>query len=180
MSVSAHIALGSHLMSTVMRKHKYCSFLVRYENYSTCLMIYRAGGLVQWLMLPAWKVGDRGFEPRSSIQVSMKLNISSPLTHKDSWLGFRILCVSSYSSHHSHAVPLAQFSLNVHKGDLKPHSFHFICLTIRYLPEGSHFIPRTRAVFSHTTLKGTPLVYLISGFIDYKGRYILLCKTKRR
>ena len=28
------------------------------------------GGLVQWLKLPAWKVGDRGFEPRSGLQVS--------------------------------------------------------------------------------------------------------------
>ena len=28
--------------------------------------------LVQWLMLAAWKVGDRGFEPRSGIQVSKK------------------------------------------------------------------------------------------------------------
>ena len=32
--------------------------------------------------------------------------------------------VSSHSSHHSQEVPLAQFSLYVHKGDLKPDSFH--------------------------------------------------------
>ena len=32
----------------------------------------RAGILVQWLKLPAWKFGDRGFEPRSGIQVSKK------------------------------------------------------------------------------------------------------------
>ena len=25
---------------------------------------------LKWLKLPAWKVGDRGFEPRSGIQVS--------------------------------------------------------------------------------------------------------------
>ena len=37
-------------------------------------------GLVQWLKLPAWKVGDRGLEPRSGIQVSKKQNVSSQLT----------------------------------------------------------------------------------------------------
>ena len=35
--------------------------------------------------------------------------------------------VSSQSSHHPQEVPLAQFSLYVHKGGLKPDSFHFIC-----------------------------------------------------
>ena len=34
--------------------------------------------------------------------------------------------VSSQSSHHPQEVPLAQFSLYVHKGGLKPDSFHFI------------------------------------------------------
>ena len=33
--------------------------------------------------------------------------------------------VSSHSSHHPQEVLLAQFSLYVHKGDLKPDSFHF-------------------------------------------------------
>ena len=33
--------------------------------------------------------------------------------------------VSSQSSHHPQEVLLAQFSLYVHKGDLKPDSFHF-------------------------------------------------------
>ena len=34
--------------------------------------------------------------------------------------------VSSQSSHHPQEVLLAQFSLHVHKGGLKPDSFHFI------------------------------------------------------
>ena len=42
----------------------------------------RAGALVQWLKLPAWKVGDRGFNPHSGIQVS-KQNVLSPLTRED-------------------------------------------------------------------------------------------------
>ena len=35
--------------------------------------------------------------------------------------------VSSQSSHHLQGVLLAQFNLYVHKGGLKPDSFHFIC-----------------------------------------------------
>ena len=35
--------------------------------------------------------------------------------------------VPSQSSHHPQEVLLAQFSLCVHKGGLKPDSFHFIC-----------------------------------------------------
>ena len=38
--------------------------------------------------------------------------------------------VSSQSSHHPQEVLLAQFSLYVHKGGLKPDSFHFFCLII--------------------------------------------------
>ena len=37
--------------------------------------------------------------------------------------------VSSQSSHHSQEVLLAQFSLYVHKGGLKPDSFYFILFT---------------------------------------------------
>ena len=37
--------------------------------------------------------------------------------------------VSSQSSHHPQEVLLAQFSLYVHKGGLKPDSFHFIFLS---------------------------------------------------
>ena len=36
--------------------------------------------------------------------------------------------VSSQSSHHPQEVLLAQFSLYVHKGGLKPDSFHFFCI----------------------------------------------------
>ena len=39
--------------------------------------------------------------------------------------------VSSQSSHHPQEVLLAQFSLYVHKGGLKPDSFHFICVLFR-------------------------------------------------
>ena len=39
--------------------------------------------------------------------------------------------VSSQSSHHPQEVLLAQFSLCVHKGGLKPDSFHFIYMYIK-------------------------------------------------
>ena len=39
--------------------------------------------------------------------------------------------VSSQSSHHPQEVLLAQFSLYVHKGGLKPDSFYFISFTYR-------------------------------------------------
>ena len=41
--------------------------------------------------------------------------------------------VSSQSSHHPQEVLLAQFSLYVHKGGLKPDSFHFIFISCRDL-----------------------------------------------
>ena len=46
--------------------------------------------------------------------------------------------VSSHSSHHPQEVLLAQFSLYVHKGGLKPDSFHFhfVIITIRkFVPQ---------------------------------------------
>ena len=33
-------------------------------------LAYETGALVRWLRLPAWKVGDRGFEPHTGLQVS--------------------------------------------------------------------------------------------------------------
>ena len=46
--------------------------------------------------------------------------------------------VSSQSSHHPQEVLLAQFSLYVHKGGLKPDSFHFI-LTPPYINKWNIF-----------------------------------------
>ena len=40
------------------------------------------GAMVEWLKLSAWKVGDRGFETHSGLQVSKKQNLFSPLTRK--------------------------------------------------------------------------------------------------
>ena len=100
---------------------------------------------MQWLKLPAWKVGDRGFEPHSGIQVSKKkifLHCSLVNIHiivgslrdrevaclasdRNGWNveSYVWRAVSSHSSHHPQEVLLAQFSLNVHKSGLRPHSF---------------------------------------------------------
>ena len=40
------------------------------------------GVLAQWLKLPAWKVGDRWFEPHPGLQVLQEQNVSSQLTRK--------------------------------------------------------------------------------------------------
>ena len=47
--------------------------------------------------------------------------------------------VSSQSSHHPQEVLLAQFSLYVHKGGLKPDSFHFILIHSKRFPFGKVF-----------------------------------------
>ena len=55
----------------------------------TCstLKLPRAEVLVQWLKLPACRVGDRGFDPYYGLQVvSKKQNVSPPLTRTDSIL----------------------------------------------------------------------------------------------
>ena len=44
---------------------------------------FKAGALVQWFKLPALKVGDCGYKPRSGIQVSKKQNVSSLFPRKD-------------------------------------------------------------------------------------------------
>ena len=51
--------------------------------------------------------------------------------------------VSSQSSHHPQEVLLAQFSLYVHKGGLKPDSFHFIYLVSLICPITFRIIDQT-------------------------------------
>ena len=96
---------------------------------------------MRWLKLPAWKVGDCGFEPHSDRQVSKKRNVSSPYKfnivgclrdREVAWSAsdrqgsnFESCVLGAVSSHHPQEVLLAQFSLYVHKGGLKPHSFYF-------------------------------------------------------
>ena len=57
--------------------------------------------------------------------------------------------VSSQSSHHPQEVLLAQFSLYVHKGGLKPDSFHFIIIGIFAIFLNSRICP-LREIFNGT------------------------------
>ena len=61
--------------------------------------------------------------------------------------------VSSQSSHHPQEVLLAQFSLYVHKGGLKPDSFHFILADNC----GCGVICHCRMSRGHCCILGTPL-----------------------
>ena len=56
--------------------------------------------------------------------------------------------VSSRLSHHPQEVLLAQFSLYVHKGGLKPYSFHLLSLVIRISQDYAEFILKTFIVIN--------------------------------
>ena len=55
-----------------------------------------AEALARWLKLSAWKVGDSGFEARSSLQVSKEQNVSSSLHCKDPILCNREVACSAF------------------------------------------------------------------------------------
>ena len=55
--------------------------------------------------------------------------------------------VSSQSSHHPQEVLLAQFSLYVHKGGLKPDSFHFISYRCEDVKVGRFICIKTNVLF---------------------------------
>ena len=57
--------------------------------------------------------------------------------------------VSSQSSHHPQEVLLAQFSLYVHKGGLKPDSFHFISRFTCKTQKFKHFCSLSLSTCSH-------------------------------
>ena len=59
--------------------------------------------------------------------------------------------VSSQSSHHPQEVLLAQFSLYVHKGGLKPDSFHLSSLSLQ----------SQKAVFAHLLVKWTDTAFCL-------------------
>ena len=61
-------------------------------------------------MVPAWDLG--------LVLETLRARISNPVSGGQ--------CHSPQSSHHPQEVLLAQFSLYVHKGGLKPDSFNFI------------------------------------------------------
>ena len=76
--------------------------------------------------------------------------------------------MSSQSSHHPQEVLLTQFSLYVHKGGLKPDSFHFItdpASTISVTSAAFAIMQRRSRILDHTTK--TIAVKLIGSRLDY-------------
>ena len=69
--------------------------------------------------------------------------------------------VSSLSSHHPQEVLLAQFSLYVHKGGLKPDSFH--------LPSGQGSKLTLLQIISHSILTGADPVLKNIYFDEFSG-----------
>ena len=94
--------------------------------------------------------------------------------------------VSSHSFHHPQEVILAQFSLYVHKGSLKPDSFHFfvadiiaetlltnISTTVADIPATTLLTNISTAVANilATTLTSTIWVYSCSRYTRYNHKY---------
>ena len=61
--------------------------------------------------------------------------VACSTSERQGWNFVSCVCraVASHSSHHPQEVILAHFSLHLHKGGLKPHSFHLCCPMIRYV-----------------------------------------------
>ena len=124
--------------------------------------------LVQWLKLPALKVGDRGFEPHSGIQVSKKQNISSPLSRKIQYCGktswprgsvlglrppevaFRILClegsVTSFMSQFTILFIVSWPSLAYICAKISPKTPFISFLFLQ------HFLTLSQSVNAHTSI----------------------------
>ena len=81
-----------------------------FEFQRNKICLFRSFVKIQYCTEPPW--------PRDSL-----VSLRPP------WLEFCVWrAVSNHSSHHPQEVLLAQFSLHVHKGGLKPHSFRFFVL----------------------------------------------------
>ena len=77
--------------------------------------------------------------------------------------------VSSQSSHHPQEVLLAQFSLYVHKGGLKPDSFHFQTQDPKFLP--------WRSEVEHPTSRSRRLPTILHLCMTVRRRNIFFCET---
>ena len=69
--------------------------------------------------------------------------------------------MSSQSSHHPQEVLLAQFSLYVHKGGLKPDSFHFRHEKAAHLTVNQRKIRYIHSLFAHVKRRWYALIFAI-------------------
>ena len=93
--------------------------------------------------------------------------------------------VSSHSSHHPREVLLAQFSLYVHKGGLKPDSFHFLnehktrlCPNVRLMK--AHFLRRRPIINPTLVINSSYLPANMSTIYHWEYGSICLCWYPRR
>ena len=73
--------------------------------------------------------------------------------------------VSSQSSHHPQEVLLAQFRLYVHKGGLKPDSFHLYVQKCSNTPVIRSLIHPF--IFTSATTPPPPMIYITNEFLKY-------------
>ena len=84
--------------------------------------------------------------------------------------------VSSQSSHHPQEVLLAQFSLYVHKGGLKPDSFHFISF-VNWRQKWARTLAPARLVELYVTVG--PILFLVCWSVQFYAVYTQPCKGKQ-
>ena len=83
--------------------------------------------------------------------------------------------VSSQSSHHPQEVLLAQLSLYVHKGGLKPDSFHFILLS----QQTRRLSNIVRKLYKCFVFAGILYIYCdLNNHVQYMGNNIILANFK--
>ena len=91
---------------------------LKYRNYSNFIQILNSPGYGDLHVIFEWFYWNSKWPPWMNFMDELQgSNFESCVWRT----------VSSHSSHHPYEVLLAQFSLYVHKGGLKPDSFHFIC-----------------------------------------------------
>ena len=97
--------------------------------------------------------------------------------------------VSSQSSHHPQEVLLAQFSLYVHKGGLKPDSFHFFLVSIKSVKISqlktkpliyttTSFFSRYRWSSSHRDLSSKLSIVYEHNYWNFKCNFMWIAKKK--
>ena len=130
------------------------------------------GGLGAVVKAAAWKVGDCGFEPTLAFKFQIKKMFLPRSLVMIQYCG-EVACsfsdrqcsnfescvwraVSSHSSHHPQEDLLARFSLYMHTGGLKPHSFSFQGAIAKYAARSAPIARESLAccfVILHNKLK---------------------------
>ena len=103
------------------------------QNPARVLLGLHGNSTERFLLKNLYCLEQKMFLPRPRVKVSIvgsfrdrEVACSASDRQGSNFESCVLRTVSSQSSHHPREVLLAQFSLYVHKGGLKPDSFHFI------------------------------------------------------